>query len=222
MGSREHGVVATSRLGERTPRNNSRIEPLNRSTAFTPLQCEKSLRYRMLKRPECRASPAEGVVGREGFPCHGAGLAWRLRSADCPIAGPTFGPQRVTNEKPSERPLHPCRAQCALPIQRRLSVPSPRFMESPLFHFDCLRPMNHPKHNLAKTLGAFLLLLGVRAGFRLAHIQLPVHGKQKKAGPKPRLLKFEFCAYLAPAAVVTTFSSRSLTRVAPLPMRLRR
>jgi len=41
----------------RISRNNSRMEPLDRRAAFMPLQCEKFLHYRKLKRRERRAPP---------------------------------------------------------------------------------------------------------------------------------------------------------------------
>ena len=56
------------RPGVRIPLKISRIEPLNRSAAFTPLQCAKFLQYRKLKRRERRA-PSAGFMGRVDFIC---------------------------------------------------------------------------------------------------------------------------------------------------------
>jgi hypothetical protein len=56
---------AEVRPGVRFPRKNSCMEPLNRSAAFTPLQYEKFLQHRKLKRRERRA-PHAGFMERAG------------------------------------------------------------------------------------------------------------------------------------------------------------
>ena len=52
------------KAGTRIPQNHSRIEPLNRSAAFTPLQCAKVSQHRKLTRRERRAPTARFMVTR--------------------------------------------------------------------------------------------------------------------------------------------------------------